>query len=84
MSMSFVDAALSEGRSAIRALAVRRGAELAQEHLPRYAARLALADAISPQFSTGATAVIAATTLVAGGFAGWYLHDLLGSKGKRR
>lgn len=82
--MSVIDAVLSEGKAAARAMVVRRGAELAQEHLPRYAGRLAALDAAGPTFSTGATAVIAATTLVAGGFAGWMLHDLLGSKGRRR
>lgn len=80
--MGMMEAVLSEGKAAVRALAVRRGAELAQEHLPRVARGLAQADASGPTFSTGATAVIAVTTLVAGGFAGWMLNDLL--KGRRR
>jgi hypothetical protein len=83
--MSVMEAILGEAKAATRALMVRRGAELAQEHLPRVARGLAQADASGPTFSTGATAVIAATALAAGGVAGWMLKGFLDDlKGKRR
>jgi len=83
--MGAMEAILGEGKAAVRALVVRRGAELAQEHLPRVARGLAAADAAGPTFSTGATAVIALTTAMAGGVAGWMLKGFLDDlKGKRR
>jgi hypothetical protein len=76
-----IEGVIEEAGAVARAALIRRGYSLAQERvLPFAARRLAQVDAAGPMFSTGATVVIAGTTLLAGALAGWKLNDWLNRK----
>jgi hypothetical protein len=77
------EAVFEEAGAVAKAALVRKGYSFAQERvLPFVGRRLAQADAAGPSFSTGATVVIAGTTLVVGAVAGWKLCDLMRRKSR--
>jgi hypothetical protein len=68
---------------AARGTLVRRGGEMVGDAIFDRGSRMMAADVgTGASFSTGATAMIALTSAVVGGLAGWALHDIF--KGKRR
>ena len=81
MANPVVDGVIESAKGAI----VRHGAGLAFEAAASRLRRVgdaSLAPSGPPTFTTGATAVIAGTTLVLGGALGWKLNDWL--KGRKR